>query len=32
MEQWKELIKDLIALKNAVEEEEVGSIPEKDFV
>jgi len=26
------LIKDLIALKNAVEEEEVGSAPEEDFV
>jgi len=32
MEQRKELIKDLMALKNAVEEEEVGSIPEEDFV
>jgi len=32
VEQWEELIKDLIALKDAVEEEEVGSALEKDFV
>ena len=32
MEQWEELIKDLIALKNTVEEEEVGFAPEEDFV
>jgi len=32
MEQRKELIKDLIALKDAVEKEEVCSTPEKDFV
>jgi len=31
-EQREELIKDLIALKNAVEEEEVCSAPEEDFV
>jgi len=31
-EQWKELIKDLIALKDVVEEEEVGSTLEEDFV
>jgi len=31
-EQWEELIKDLIALKDAVEEEEVGSAPKEDFV
>jgi len=31
-EQREELIKDLMALKNAVEEEEVGSTPEEDFV
>jgi len=32
MEQQEELIEDLMALKNAVEEEEVGSTPEEDFV
>jgi len=32
MKQWEELIEDLMALKDAVEEEEVGSVPEKDFV
>jgi len=32
IEQQEELIKDLMALKNAVEEEEVGSALEKDFV
>jgi len=32
IEQWKELIKDLMALKDIVEEEEVGSAPEEDFV
>jgi len=32
MEQQEELIKDLIALKDAVEEEEVSSIPEEDFI
>jgi len=32
VEQWEELIKDLMALKDAVEEEEVGSAPEEDFV
>jgi len=31
-EQWKELIKDLMALKDAVEEEEVASTLEEDFV
>jgi len=31
-EQWEELIEDLMALKNAVTEEEVGSSPEEDFV
>jgi len=31
-EQREELIEDLMALKNTVEEEEVGSTPEKDFV
>ena len=31
-EQREELIKDLIALKDAVTEEEVGSSPEEDFV
>jgi len=30
-EQRKELIKDLMALKDAVEEEEVCSAPEEDF-
>jgi len=32
VEQQKELIKDLMALKDAVEEEEVGSALEEDFV
>jgi len=32
MEQREELIKDLMALKDAVEEEEVGSTLEEDFV
>jgi len=32
VEQWEELIKDLIVLKDAVEEVEVGSAPEEDFV
>jgi len=32
IEQREELIKDLMALKDAVEEEEVGSAPEEDFV
>jgi len=32
IEQQEELIKDLMALKNAVEEEEVGFTLEKDFV
>jgi len=32
MEQWEELIKDLMALKDVVEEEEVASTPEGDFV
>ena len=31
-EQREELIEDLIALKDAVAEEEVGSSPEEDFV
>jgi len=31
-EQWEELIEDLMALKDAVVEEEVGSSPEEDFV
>ena len=31
-EQREEFIKDLMALKDAVAEEEVGSSPEKDFV
>jgi len=31
-EQREELIKDLIALKDAVEEKEVCSAPEEDFV
>jgi len=31
-EQRKELIEDLMALKDVVEEEEVGSTPEEDFV
>jgi len=32
VEQQEELIEDLMALKDAVEEEEVGSTPEEDFV
>jgi len=32
VEQQKELIEDLMALKDAVEEEEVGPSPEEDFV
>jgi len=32
VEQRKKLIEDLMALKDAVEEEEVGSVPEEDFV
>jgi len=32
VEQQEELIEDLIALKDAVAEEEVGSSPEEDFV
>jgi len=32
VEQQEELIKDLMALKDVVEEEEVGSAPEEDFV
>jgi len=31
-EQQKELIENLMALKDAVVEEEVGSFPEEDFV
>jgi len=31
-EQRKKLIEDLMALKDAVTEEEVGSFPEEDFV
>jgi len=31
-EQREELIEDLMALKDTVEEEEVGSAPEEDFV
>jgi len=31
-EQREELIEDLIALKDAVEEEEVCLVPEEDFV
>ena len=31
-EQREELIKDLMALKDAVEEEEVCSVPEEGFV
>jgi len=31
-EQWEELIEDLMALKDAVEEEEVCSAPEEGFV
>jgi len=32
IEQREELIKDLMALKNAVEEKEVCSVPEEGFV
>jgi len=32
VEQQEELIKDLMALKDTVEEEEVGPSPEEDFV
>ena len=32
VEQQKELIEDLMALKDAVEEKEVGPSPEEDFV
>jgi len=32
MEQWEELIEDLMALKDAVEKEEVGLFSEEDFV
>jgi len=32
VEQWKELIEDLMALKDAIAEEEVESSPEEDFV
>jgi len=32
MEQWEELIEDLMALKDAVEKEEVSLFPEEDFV
>jgi len=32
VEQREELIEDLMALKDAVEEEEVGTAPEEDFV
>jgi len=32
VEQQEELIEDLMALKDAVEEEEVGPSPEEDFV
>ena len=32
VEQREELIKDLMALQDAVTEEEVGSSPEEDFV
>jgi len=32
VEQREELIEDLMALKDAVEKEEVGSAPEEDFV
>jgi len=31
-EQREELIEDLIALKDAVEEEEICSAPEEDFI
>jgi len=32
VEQWEELIEDLMALKDVVEEEEVDPSPEEDFV
>jgi len=32
VEQREELIEDLMALKDAIEEEEVGSVLEEDFV
>jgi len=32
MKQWEKLIEDLMTLKDTVEEKEVGSAPEKDFV
>jgi len=32
VEQWEELIENLMALKDTVAEEEVGSSPEEDFV
>jgi len=32
VEQWEDLIEDLMALKDAVEEEEVDPSPEEDFV
>jgi len=32
MKQWEELIEDLMALKDVVEEEEVGPSLEEDFV
>jgi len=32
VEQWEELIEDLMALKDAATEEEVASSPEEDFV
>jgi len=32
IEQREELIEDLMALKNTVEEEEICSIPEEDFI
>jgi len=32
VEQWEELIEDLMALKDAVEEEEVCLAPEEGFV
>ena len=32
VEQWEELIEDLMALKDAVEEEKVDPSPEEDFV
>jgi len=32
VEQWEELIEDLMALKDVAAEEEAGSSPEEDFV